>query len=144
MNSSFALRLVVVLVGIIASACSNPVGVYRGTTTQTVTGGGQTETTTLTGDIITVFSSVDPNQLVFEASGLALTATRSGESLTFQGGQPSGRTQATGMSSTTVTSGTGSLTPTTLTINLMLSLSQTGNGQTSNSNATIAFTGQKI
>lgn len=144
MNLSAALRPVVVFAVFALSACSNPVGVYRGTTTQTITSGGQTQTTTLGGDIVTIFASADPNALVFESTGLAYTATKSGDALTFPGGQASTRTEANGNSSTTLTSGTGTLTPTSLTLNLMLTISQTGGGQTQNSNATISFTGTKI
>lgn len=142
--NSLAMRLVGFSAVLGLMACSNPTGVYRGTTTQTVTSGGQTSTTTLGGDTVIVFASADPNQVVFESGGLAYTATKSGDVLTFQGGQAATRTESNGMSNTTLTSGTGTMTSTSLTLNLMLTISQTGNGQTVNSNATLAFTGAKI
>jgi hypothetical protein len=130
------------LLGLVA--CSNPTGIYRGTSTQTATGNGQTATTTLSGDYVTVFASSDPNQLVFESGALAFTATKAGDALTFQGGQASTRTESNGMSSTTLTSGTGTMTATSLSLSLVLTVSQTGGGQTSNTNVTVSFTGQKI
>ncbi|MBL8920856.1 MAG: hypothetical protein JNJ54_18480 [Myxococcaceae bacterium] len=138
------LRSAVVLAVLALSACSNPIGIYRGTTTQTLSAGGMTQTKTIAGDLVTVFASNDPNSLVFESTGLAYTATKSGDALTFPGGQAQTITETNGMSSTTLTSGTGTLTTTSLTLNLLLTVSQTGGGQTQNTNATIAFTGQKI
>ncbi|MBL8940032.1 MAG: hypothetical protein JNM69_36105 [Archangium sp.] len=144
MTLSTIFRSAVVLAVLALSACSNPVGVYRGSTTQTVSSGGQSSTKTITGDIVTVFASSDPNQLVFESTGLALTATKNGDALTFAGGQTQSITETSGMSSTSLTSGTGSITSTSLTLNLTLTISQTGGGQTQNSTAMLAYTGQKI
>ena len=144
MNLSTAMRSMMVLAVLVFSACSNPVGIYRGTTTQTVSANGASSTTTLGGDVIQVFASTDPNSLVFESGGLAYTATKNGDALTFTGGQAATRTESNGMSSTTLTSGTGTLTTTSLTLNLVLTVSQTGGGTTQNSNVTLAFSGQKI
>lgn len=144
MNLSTILRSAVVLAVLAFSACSNPVGIYRGSTTQTVSSGGTSSTKTITGDIVSVFASSDPNALVFESTGLALTATKNGDALTFAGGQTQSITETGGMSSTSLTSGTGSITSTSLTLNLTLTISQTGNGQTQNSTAMLAYTGQKI
>lgn len=144
MTLSTFLRSSVVLAGLALVGCSNPVGVYRGSTTQTISSGGMSSTKTLTGDIVSVFASSDPNSLVFEATGLALTATKNGDALTFVGGQSASVTETSGMSTTSLTAGTGSLTATSLTLNLTLTISQTGGGQTSNSTAMVSFTGQKI
>lgn len=145
MTFSTILRSAVVLAVLALSACSNPSGIYRGSTTQTVSSGGQTATTTIAGDYVTVFASTDPNQLVFEAGGeLAYTATKNGDSLTFTGGQTKTITETAGMATTSLTSGTGTMTATSLTLNLTLTTSQTGNGQTVNSTVMVAFTGQKI
>ncbi len=119
-------------------------GVYRGTTTQTVSANGASSTTTLGGDTVLIFASSDPNSLVFESGGLAYVATKSGDALNFAGGQTATRTESNGMSTTSLTSGTGTLTATSLTLNLVLTVSQTGGGQTQNSNVTLAFSGQKI
>lgn len=144
MNLSTAMRSMMVLAVLAFSACSNPVGIYRGTSTQTQSANGQTQTTTITGDTVAIFASADPNSIVIESGGLAYTATKSGDSLTFQPGQAFSQTQSNGMSSTTLTSGTGTLTATSLTVNLVLTTSQTGGGQTQNTNVTLAFTGSKI
>lgn len=142
--NSLATRLAAVVAVAGLSACGGPTGVYRGTTSQTLASNGATQTKTITGDTVTIFPSQEGNQLVFESTGLAFTATKNGDSLTFTGGQAYTVTESTGMSSTTLTSGTGSLSSTTLTLNMMLTISQTGGGQTQNSTATLAFTGQKL
>ncbi len=134
----------VILTVLVFSACSNPMGVYRGSTTQTSSFGGMSSTRTVTGDIVTIFSSNDPNSVVIESGGLAFTATKNGDALTFAGGQAQTITETNGMSSTTLTSGTGSLTATSLTVNLTLTQSQTSMGQTANGTVMLAFTGQKI
>ncbi|MDP1915916.1 MAG: hypothetical protein Q8L14_06715 [Myxococcales bacterium] len=144
MNLSTAMRSMVVLAVFAFSACSNPVGIYRGSTTQTSSSGGTSSTRTVTGDIVTIFASNDPNSVVIESGGLAFTATKNGDALTFAGGQAQTVTETNGMSSTTLTSGTGSLTTTSLTVNLTLTQSQTANGQTANGTVMLAFTGQKI
>lgn len=138
------MRSVVILAVLVLSACSNPVGVYRGTSTQTISANGQTETVTLGGAIVQVFASADPNALVFEVGDLAFTATKTGDALSFPGGQAQTQTQSNGNSSTTLSSGTGTLTATSLTLNLVLTTSQTGNGQTVNQNIMASFTGTKI
>ena len=134
----------VVLAALVVSACSNPTGVYSGSTTSTVSSGGTSSTRTVTGDIVSVFASNDPNAIVVESSGLAFKATKNSDALTFAGGQAQTVTETNGMSSTALTTGTGSLTTTSLTINLTLTQSQTSMGQTSNSTIMLAFTGQKI
>lgn len=139
-----ATRLAAVVAVVGLSACGGASGVYRGTTTQTITAGGSATTKTLSGDIVTIFNSAEANQLVFESSGLAYTATRNGDTLTFQGGQTSSVMETNGNSSTSLTSGTGSITATSLTLNLTLTISQTGGGNTTNATATLAFTGQKL
>lgn len=144
MNLSTILRSAVVLAVLAFSACSNPIGVYRGSTTTTTTGAGGTATRTVTGDLATIFASADPNSVVVEASGLAFTATKNGDSLTFPGGQAQSVTEATGSSNTSLTSGTGTLTSTNLTMNLTLTYTQTQNGQSANGTIMATFTGQKI
>lgn len=144
MNLSTILRSAVVLAVLALSACSNPVGIYRGSTTSTTTGPGGSSTRTVTGDLATVFASADPNSIVIETSGLAFTATKSGDSLTFPGGQAQSVTEANGSSNTSLTSGTGTLTNTNLTLNLTLTYTQTQNGQTGNGTIMATFTGQKI
>jgi|JI10StandDraft_1071094.scaffolds.fasta_scaffold39707_5 hypothetical protein len=144
MNLSTILRSAVVLAVLALSACSNPIGVYRGSTTSTTTGPGGSATRTVTGDLATIFASADPNSVVIEASGLAFTATKNGDSLTFPGGQAQSVTETTGSSNTSLTSGTGTLTSTSLTMNLTLTFSQTQNGQTGNGTIMATFTGQKI
>ncbi len=139
-----ATRLAAVVAVIGLSACGGPAGVYRGTTTQTITSGGTATTKTLSGDIVTIFNSAEANQLVFESTGLAYTATRSGDTLTFQSGQTSSVMETNGNSSTSLTSGTGTLSASALSINLTLTISQTGGGNTTNATATLAFTGQKL
>lgn len=141
MNLSTAMRSMVVLAVLAFSACSNPVGIYRGSTTQTASAGGASSTRTVTGDIYTIFASSDPNAIVVEAGGLAFTATKSGDSLTFPGGQAQNITETNGMSTTTLTSGTGTLTATSLTVNLTITQTQTG---AQNTTIMVAFNGQKI
>jgi hypothetical protein len=144
MNLTSAVRSMLVLAAFMLSACSNPVGIYRGSTTQTSNFGGTSSTRTVTGDLITLFASSDPNSIVVEAGGLAFTATKSGDALTFAGGQTQSVMETSGMSTTTLTSGTGSLTATSLTINLTLTTSQTASGQTANGTVMVTFTGTKI
>lgn len=111
---------------------------------QTFAANGASSTTTITGDIVSIFASAEANALVFEAGGVAYTATRSGESLTFPSGQSVTVTETNGMSSRQLTSGSGTLTATSLTLNLSLLQNQTAQGQTTNVNVTVAFNGQKI
>jgi hypothetical protein len=144
MTLSQTVRVVVAVAAFALTACSNPVAVYRGSTTQTTSEGGQSVTKTITGDTVNVFASAEANTLVFESGGLAYTATKNGDSFTFVGGQTQTVTETNGTSNTSLTSGTGTTSGNSLTLNLTLTYSQTGGGQTRNGTVMLQFTGQKI
>lgn len=133
------------LAGVLAmSGCGAPTGVYRGTVTQTNSANGASTTSTTTGTTVNVFASVDPAQIVFDLGSYGYTAQKTGDNLTFQGGQVVSSTFDNGMSTTTLTSGSGTLTGNTLTLSLTLTGSSTSNGQTQNTTSMVSFTGTKI
>jgi len=128
------------LCAVLAGCGGGTLRTYKGTQTDTFTANGATNTTTTTGAVFNVESSVNAGDYLFLDGTSSYTATSNGGALTFAAGQGISVTETNpaGMRSVTLSTGTGSLTNEQLSLNLTGTVTNGGTGTYS-----LTFTGTR-
>jgi hypothetical protein len=125
------------------TACGPGVArVYKGTTSATAISGGQSESSTINGAVVSVYPGYDGDWLFDVVSG-AFTAKLAGTMLTFDPGQMISQTGSFGTDSRQLSTGTGTMTNEQLTLNITGTATRTGPGTNETGTFTVSFSGNR-
>ncbi len=143
-------QLSIVVLGVVALfGCGGgaQVRAYKGTSTTAITNsGGGTTTITDANVVYLVMPGDEPNEWLFIDNNTSYSATASGMSLTFQGGQGFSRTSTLDNQSemVTVSNGTGMLQAESLSISISGQITQSStSGGSGTASYTLMFTGRR-
>lgn len=141
-------QLSIVALGVVALfGCGGgaQVRAYKGTSTTAITSQGSTTTLTDSNVVYIVMPGDQPNEWLFIDNNTSYSATSSGMSLTFQGGQGYSRSSTFNNQSemVTVSNGTGQLSGESLSISISGTITQSSTAGSGSATYTLMFTGTR-